>query len=123
MVACVLPGLLLCPPLEAGKRAESGARAAVAHSHSHRAETAMPEKKTPRAPRPIRESTFLDDPTLYPEFRALTGKLPKLHAFRCGFHRHRCVINLQYDMSICIPVFGVADEHRRRTHADVDCSV
>ena len=45
--------------------------------------------KAARAPRPIKESTFLDDPSLYPEYADLVTRLPTLHALRRGFHVHR----------------------------------
>lgn len=45
--------------------------------------------KAPRAPRPIKDSTFLDDPSLYPEYAELVAHLPTLHAFRRFFHAHR----------------------------------
>ncbi|CAM9534927.1 unnamed protein product [Ascophyllum nodosum] len=48
-----------------------------------------PNSKKPRTPKPIRDSTFLDDPSAYPEFLELTSKLPALHTFRLGFHKNR----------------------------------
>ena len=49
----------------------------------------VPDSKQPRTPRPIRDSTFLDDPFAYPEFAELTSHLPALHAFRLGFHKKK----------------------------------
>ncbi|CAM9544950.1 unnamed protein product, partial [Ectocarpus fasciculatus] len=59
-----------------------------------------------RPPRPIREKTFLDDPSLYPEYEALTSTLPTLHALRRGFHVHRTA-SLLLILAVCVALSGV----------------
>ncbi|CAN0266830.1 unnamed protein product [Ascophyllum nodosum] len=67
----------------------------------------VPDSKKPRTPRSIRDSTFLDDPSAYPEFAKLTSNLPALHAFRLGFHKNRTT-SLLLLITICMALSGVS---------------
>ncbi|CAM9425855.1 unnamed protein product [Scytosiphon promiscuus] len=66
----------------------------------------MAAPKATRAPRLIRESTFLDDPSLYPEYEDLVAKLPAWHRLRKGFHDNRTAVLLLL-LAICMAISGV----------------